>query len=249
MSDSTLNTLAGLIHAMQLKDRIREAMDGAGMSPADLARATKRTPGAVTQWLDGTTKSLKAETASRIEQATGYCATWIATGKGPRKLTEQRAPLSLWSAQEGKSNVSEIERRAKVPLISLVQAGELTDVCDLLISVDSCHWVQPIYTHPSQQAYALRVEGDSMESPIPGAQTFWEGTTLIVDPEASCGPNDYVIAKDISTGRATFKKLTTDGVRWYLKPLNPIYPTVEIDDPALRVIGKVVEFQPPGGKL
>ena len=243
--NSTLNSLAGLIEAMHLKDRIKEAMDGAGMSPADLARATKRTPGAVTQWLDGMTKSLKAETASRIELATGYCATWIATGKGQKKLAEQRQ----YPAQVEKSNVSEIERRAKVPLISLIQAGELTDVCDLLISVESCQWVEPIYTHPSRQAYALRVEGDSMESPIPGAQTFLEGTTLIVDPDVSCGPNDYVIAKDIATGKATFKKLTTDGVRWYLKPLNPIYPTVEIDDPALRVIGKVIEFQPPGGKL
>lgn len=70
---------------MSLSDRIKEAMDSAGLSPADLARATKRTPGAVTQWLDGTTKSLKADTANMIEIATGYRSAWLVTGMGAKK--------------------------------------------------------------------------------------------------------------------------------------------------------------------
>lgn len=56
---------------MALKDRIREAMEGAELKPADLARATGKSAGAVTQWLDGTIKSLKAETAELMQQATG----------------------------------------------------------------------------------------------------------------------------------------------------------------------------------
>jgi SOS-response transcriptional repressor LexA len=150
---------------------------------------------------------------------------------------------------EEESNVSEVKRRAKVPLISMVQAGELSDVLDLFHPGEAAHWVEPIYTNPSASAYALRVEGDSMESPIPGSLTFLEGTILIVDPNAATAPGDYVIAKDVVTQKATFKKLTTDGVRFFLKPLNPAYLTVEIDDPALRIIGKVIEHQPPGGKL
>ena len=45
---------------MALKDRIYEAMKAAKLSPADLARATKSTNAAVTFWLSGQTKSLKA---------------------------------------------------------------------------------------------------------------------------------------------------------------------------------------------
>lgn len=229
-----------------LKQRFAELLlEKPEISQAEIARATGAKPPSVSAWFSGDTKTMKLVTATKAASLYGVSALWLATGDGPKKQSVQ----SQSAIPVEKSNVSEIERRAKVPLISLIQAGRLTDVCDLLISVDSCQWVEPIYTYPSRQAYALRVEGDSMESPIPGAQTFLEGTTLIVDPDVSCGPNDYVIAKDIATGKATFKKLTTDGVRWYLKPLNPIYPTVEIDDPALRVIGKVIEFQPPGGKL
>jgi SOS-response transcriptional repressor LexA len=54
------------------------------------------------------------------------------------------------------------------------------------------------------------------------------------------------VAKDVHTQQATFKQLTTDGGRWFLRPLNPAYPTMEIDDPAMRVIGRVIEFQTRG---
>lgn len=69
-----------------LADRIREAFGTA--KPAEIARATKKTKGAVTQWLDGTTKSLKGDTATRMEAATGYRAAWILTGVGPKKLVQ-----------------------------------------------------------------------------------------------------------------------------------------------------------------
>lgn len=69
---------------MELKDRIREAMEAAKLTPAGLATATKKTKGAVTQWLDGTTKSLKAETADKLQTATGYRASWIISGKGEK---------------------------------------------------------------------------------------------------------------------------------------------------------------------
>ena len=52
-----------------LADRIKEAMEGASLRPADLARATKKTSGAVAMWLGGGIKSLKAESAAAINQA------------------------------------------------------------------------------------------------------------------------------------------------------------------------------------
>lgn len=86
-----------------------------------------------------------------------------------------------------------------------------------------------------------------MTSPDPDAQySFPEGTILIVDPNREAMPGDFVIAKDVDTQQATFKRLATDGGRWYLKPLNPQFKTVEIDDPSLRVIGRVVEFHRRG---
>lgn len=90
MNTSTLNTLVGLIEAMELKDRIKEAMDGAKLTKAAFSRAAKVSPGAVTQWLTGETKSLKASTAGRIESATGYRSGWLVNGTLPKKTTDQR---------------------------------------------------------------------------------------------------------------------------------------------------------------
>lgn len=188
------------------------------------------------------TRGLGDVMASKLELLYAKPAGWF-------DQSDSTEPHHATSLGDEKSNVSEVKRRAKVPLISLVQAGKMSDVLDLFHPGEAVHWVEPIYTNPSDQSYALKVEGDSMESPIPGALTFLAGTILVVDPNAATAPGDYVIAKDVTTQKATFKKLTTDGVRFFLKPLNPAYLTVEIDHSALRIIGKVVEHQPPGGKL
>lgn len=226
MSASQLNSLAGLISTMTLADRIREAIGD--RSPSDVAAAVKLSRGAVSLWLSGGIKSLKAETASKLEALTGYNATWIATGKGD-KMSNQ-------------SNVQPVTTRNRVPLISWVAAGNLEEVQDMYQPGEADDWPDT-QLKMGKNSFALLVDGDSMTNPIPGDVTFPNGTVILVDPSKSCDAGDFVVAKDVSTQKATFKKLVLDGGRWYLKPLNPAYPTVEIDDPAVRMIGKVVEMQ------
>lgn len=228
MTASPLNDLAGLIEPMTLAARIKEAMGE--RSSADIARATGKSPGAVTQWLDGTIKSLKADTATKLEIATGYRASWLVTGRGPKLA----------------ANIEEVDLKSRVPLISWVQAGLLAEVEDTYTMGDAEEWINVYDTKPGAQAFALRVSGDSMTSPNPGDRSFPEGTVLIVDPGRAANAGDFVIAKDVATQQATFKRLAYDGGRWFLKPLNPSYPTVEIDDPALRIIGRVIEYQTRG---
>jgi SOS-response transcriptional repressor LexA len=150
-------------------------------------------------------------------------------------------PLSRASRVQGSvQNLQPEPKRLTVPLISWVQAGSWGDVSDPYLPGQGEEIVE-IDTVVTGNAFALTVEGDSMTSPYPGATTFPNGTTIVVDPGRAAQAGDYVVAKNVGTQGATFKQLTTDGARWFLKPLNPAYPTYEIDDPAIRVIGKVVE--------
>ena len=135
----------------------------------------------------------------------------------------------------------------KIPLISWVQAGNLAEVIDIYQAGQADDWVTPIHSKPGKSVFALRVEGDSMTGGSNGVD-FPHGCVILVDPDRAPKSGDYVVAKDVTTQKATFKKLTTDGVSRFLMPLNPAYPTREIDDPALRVIGVVIEWQ-LGGKL
>lgn len=82
--------------SMSLNDRIKEAIDGAGLKPSELARAAGVSRGAVTQWTNGLTRSLKAETAAKLEIATGYRASWLVTGKGPKKVSDNAPPGSVF---------------------------------------------------------------------------------------------------------------------------------------------------------
>lgn len=87
---------------MELKDRLLEVMVGAGLERLQFAKAAKVTSGAVTQWLDGSTKSIKSVKAANLQAATGYSAVWIATGEGdklvattPAKPGDQATPGAM----------------------------------------------------------------------------------------------------------------------------------------------------------
>lgn len=146
-------------------------------------------------------------------------------------------------------NVVPLTGSKRVPLISWVQAGSWADIQDQFHPGEADEWITPVNSKPNGRAYALRVIGDSMTNPNPGGHSFPEGTVIVIDPDMGYDAGNFVIAKDVQSQKATFKQLTTDGGSWFLKPINPIYPVIEIDDPAIWVIGRVCEFIPPGGKL
>jgi len=94
------------------------------MTNTELARATGRSQGAVTQWLDGTAKSLKGETAALIERATGYRAYWLITGKGPKRV-EDIEPQVKWDVLTslenlGKSIEQVVEPGARASAVSML---------------------------------------------------------------------------------------------------------------------------------
>ena len=130
----------------------------------------------------------------------------------------------------------------QVPLISWVRAGKWSDIEDNFQPGQADEWIEPHRSSPSRRSFALEIDGDSMTGGNNGADVP-AGSIIIVDPERTPKAGDYVVAKDVETQQATFKKLTTDGGRWFLRPLNPAYPTIEIDDPAIRVIGVAIEHR------
>lgn len=218
---------------MALKDRIQEIIDS-GITKKALAEAAGVSPSAVSQWLSGESQKLKGESVAGIQMKTGYSSSWLVSGRGPKTLKQ--------------GNTSEMEKRASVPLISWVKAGSWATVEDPFNVGEADEWIDAFQSKPGSNAFALRVDGDSMTNPHSGQRSFPDGTIIIVDPGMEAKAGDYVVAKDVATQSATFKRLAYDGGRWFLKPLNPVYPTIEIDDPAMRVIGRVIEFH-IGGKL
>ncbi len=214
---------------MNLAERIREAISHSGKNQAQIATETGKSPGAVTQWLDGSTKSLRADTAEALERATGFSATWLVTGRGPKMsgATQNVVPAKLGARQ--------------IPLISYVQAGVWTDVVDSYLPGDADEFLLTDL-ELSGNAFALEIKGDSM---LP---EFKPGDRVIVDPAIAPQPGDFVVAKN-GEEEATFKKYRPRGVSdrgevvFELVPLNEDYPSMRSDVTPIRIVGTMVEHR------
>ncbi len=213
---------------MNLAERIKEAIAHSGKTQAQIAAETSKSAGAVTQWLDGTTKSLRADTAAALERATGYRAAWLVTGKGPKLVDAQNvAPADLGAL--------------RIPLISYVQAGVWTGVVDNYAPGDADEFLLTDL-ELSGSAFALEIKGDSM---LP---EFKPGDRVIIDPNVSPQPGDFVVAKN-GEEEATFKKYRPRGINergetvFELVPLNEDYPSMRSDVTPIRIVGTMVELR------
>lgn len=89
------------------------------------------------------------------------------------------------------------------------------------------------------ESYALMVLGDSM---LP---EFEEGEVIIIEPEGLAKDGSYVIAHH--NGEYIFRQLLIRNQRWFLQPLNDLYPTVEIPGSS-AVKGVVIQKKRPGNR-
>jgi DNA polymerase V len=80
--------------------------------------------------------------------------------------------------------------------------------------------------------YALRVLGDSM---IP---EFPHGAVIVVEPMTACEDGAYVVVD--YQGETWFRQFVVSSGRRFLRPLNDLYPTIELTGP-YTVRGLVVQ--------
>ncbi len=126
------------------------------------------------------------------------------------------------------------EKCHHVPIISWVQAGAWSES-------GGVRYDSQVITSPfrcSGRSFALEVKGDSMTSPPGALHSFPEGCHIIVDPEAEAHNKSFVVVNLEGSDEATFKQLILDGNK-FLKPLNPQYPVIPVDQP-MRVCGVVL---------
>lgn len=213
---------------MDLAERIKEAMRIAGLNQSELASAIGISTSAVSQWMTGQVKSLKAKTAARIAAVTGVSATWLASGEGP--------------VISPTSNVIAVPLGARaIPLISFQQANTwATDPAGYAPSEEVPRLMTDLEL--SASAFALEIQGEMM---LP---KFMPGDRIIIDPALPAQPGDFVVAV-IDKHETTFQKFRSKGKNlsgdevFELSPLNPDYPSVRSDQADIRIIGVMVEHR------
>lgn len=199
---------------MEFSDRLNAQMKKLNLKGTDITRATKMSSGGVSHWRNGTAKPSEKYLIKlcKILQVT---PNWLLHGEGNSGLD---------------GIVTELN---KIPIISSVQAGAWTSISDQFYTHHADEW-QLTPTKVSKDAFALKVEGDSMLNPY-GFPSIPQGSVVIVDPQIAAKSSDIVVAKLHSNDQATIKKLIVDYPNTYLKPLNPDYKTLLIDKKTLIV--------------
>ena len=222
---------------MLLQERIKEAMESAGLIPAELARATKSTDAAVKFWLDGTTKSLKAEKAQLIEAATGFRSMWLVSEKGPKKVSERFGSSAIPIELTNNPDYPAIRRVALK-----AQAGVTGYAVEFLDDdgppiVFRRDWYT-MHNYKPEKMMALRVSGESM---IPNLYP----EDLIVINGGQTEPKDGVSFVVAYEGEIVVKRLVRDAGQWWLTSDNSDqrrYPRKVCDDNT-EIIGEVVYRQ------
>jgi len=204
-------------------EALRRAIERSPHSPADIARLFRVTPQAVNNWLKrGASAKHGAELGTLLDIE-------------PNKISA--AETTFYNIEEPKAIYGKITIK-RLPLISEVQAGNWHEAIDRFQPGDAEEWVVTTGNF-SESSFALTVKGDSMTSQTP--PSIPHGSTILVDPAIQPEHGKLVVAKLTDSNEVTFKRLSIDGPRKYLEPLNKEYERMEVNGNC-EIIGVVKQF-------
>lgn len=157
------------------------------------------------------TKVHSSPIAARMAKVYGVSVHWLVDGVG------DMTPSNVEPGPDLKPQ--------EYPLISNVQAGNWTALCDNFQSGDADEWY-PSTKNLGRCGYILRVVGRSMYAPGE-PYSFNEGMLLHINPDIVPLPGMFVIVRREGTLEATFKRyIKIDGAP-YLEAINPHWPPEE----------------------
>lgn len=194
--------------------RLKERMKALKMTQEMLANKLGITRGAIGHYLSGR-RSPPMEHFEKLASVLKTSPAWLqyglstttqATIPQPKKADIMNHPLLLLSWDNVKKRADK-SKKNKIVKESIPH-----------FFTDQQHW------------YALQVMGDAMQAPAGHQECFHDGDFIIIDPTKKAVHGSYVIAMLPNTKNATFKQYVMDGGIAYLKPLNPQYPTIKIND-------------------
>lgn len=207
---------------MSMGDRIRLARKELGVSQQAIGNRFEISRAAVAQWEAGDTGP-NTPRLGILADMLGVRLEWLVTGQGPM--------------HPGQSSTAWDAGFRPVPVIDFTHAGHIADYPGVSASTREAEFLAADASIGSE-AFALVIEDNSM------APEFSPGDKIIVDPDVTPMPGDYVAATIRRGISAVFRKLRTIGVEPVeeLVPLNDDWPVTRCE-PSGKIIGTMVEHR------
>lgn len=219
---------------MDIGQTIRNARKAKGLTLEQLAHQIETDPGNLSR-LERGKQGASREMLTRIMQA-------LDLRMAVSQLGEDAASVSglvAGTVENVGPALQPVRKRKEYPLISWVQAGELTESPSTLGSDVSYESTE----NAGDEGYWLKVAGDSMT--CLGNPSFPAGSLILVRPESDVINGKYYVVEMLDSGEKTFKQYIEDAGYKYLRPLNSGYRTIEIDGNC-RFLGRVVDTKMTG---
>ena len=215
---------------MNIAERLRAKMTELGLNESELGRRADVPQPTINRILSGESASPRRPTVEKISRVLRVSPNWLMFGgTEDTKIFDANVEIALQPS-----------RSFSYPEISWVQAGAASEAMEMS-NVEACpKHVSDVWA--GENGFWLKVVGPSMTSPV-GA-SFPEGFLILVAPEFEPRSGQFVVAKLVDSNVATFKQFIRDSGEFYLKPLNPSFPTIPMDD-AWVVVGTVVDGKMP----
>ncbi|MFQ2400721.1 LexA family protein [Aeromonas dhakensis] len=222
---------------MKINERIKQTRKRLGYSQEILGSRVGVSRVSISQWERGE-NTPNGRYLNELAAALGVTVDWLLTGEGEASSSSGDQRIS------GYHNVEPavIYQGKRIPILSYVQAGNWREMCEQATAFDGNVEYVSAGGEIGPYGFGLWLRGDSM---VP---LFKEGDLIIVDPDESPQPGDYVVAKN-GSNEATFKKYRPRGIDengqevFELVPLNDDYPTMHSDRQHIQIIGVMVEHR------
>lgn len=218
---------------MNFGQRIRQKRKELGLTQAQVAEYFHISSVSVSEWERGQSKpdqNKLVPLARLLKTSVGYLLTGKEGANIGMDLDANRPPPEL----------VKVNRRASLPLISWVQAGNWTSSISEMRREDAEDWIPCPFNH-GPDAFVLRVAGLSMYNPG-GDKSYAPGDFIAVDPEGEIRNKKMVVVRIDQDEKATFKQLLIDeDGSMMLQAINPAHipRTMPLPDGS-RIVGTVI---------
>lgn len=230
-----------------LAERLQVALDHAGISRAQLARACGVKPPSVSDWFSGKTKNLHGMNLMNASNALGVRQEWLGNGKGPM-LDALGAPEGINSTFAGNEHFVQVEHAGRliptssVPVVGYVQGGDDGYLVELEYPVG--HGDGYLMHHSKDQnAYGLRVRGDSMRPRIK------PGEYIVCEPSQEALPGDDVVVLLRDKRRMVKELLWHRDGEYCFGSINAAHGQITVPESAIEAIHYVAAIMPRGAPI
>jgi SOS-response transcriptional repressor LexA len=211
---------------MQIGDRVKIARESLHITQLELSKRLSISQSALNQIEKGVTR--QPRNIEKLCKVLNVNAAWLLTGES--NLFEK----------ENLSNVIETDRpldKVKIPVLTWSQAVNFKEELRNFLMDDKTVYLT-VGENQSKDCFGLKVRDDAMYNGT--YRSFPPGCYIAISPDREPKLNDNVVAIVEGQDEVIFKQLIKDGANSYLRPLNPQYEKILIDE-KVKIIGVVIK--------